>query len=240
MKTGNEANTRGEELDTGTGAQRRQLTVMFVDLVGSTPLSQVLDPEDLLEVISRYRDVCVPVIERYGGYVSRYMADGILVIFGYPTAHEDDAERAALAALGVVKGMDALNQSLAWLQVGEFRVRLGIATGLVIAGQRIGDGASKEEAIVGEPPNLVARLRGSSAGPGPAQLGSDLGDHAPPAGGAARSYAMSLMTVCCRANVSNCTARSSRCSRGRFPRSSRLSPNCLRTIAPRAGHIFRP
>lgn len=159
MRTQPEANRREDPL-TGPGPQRRQLTVMFCDLVGSTQLSQILDPEDLLEAISSYRSTCLPVIEQFGGFVSRYMGDGILVLFGYPTAHEDDAEHAALAALGIVKGMQALNESLAWLQVGEFRVRLGIATGLVIAGDRIGEGASEEEAIVGEPPNLAARLQG--------------------------------------------------------------------------------
>jgi class 3 adenylate cyclase/predicted ATPase len=133
---------------------------MFCDLVGSTALSQILDPEDMLEIITHYRETCVPVIEHYDGYVSRYMGDGILALFGYPIAHEDDAEHAVLASLGIVERLETLNESLAWLQVGKLRVRLGIATGLVVAGNRVGEGASEEETVVGEPPNLASRLQG--------------------------------------------------------------------------------
>ena len=142
------------------GPERRQITVMFCDLVGSTSLTQVLDPEDVREVISRYRNTCCPIIERYGGFVSRFMGDGILVLFGYPTAHEDDAERAALAGLEIVDSMRALSAGLDWLQVGHLKVRIGIATGLVIAGDRIGEGPSEEDVVVGEAPNLAARLQG--------------------------------------------------------------------------------
>ncbi len=144
---------------TARGPERRQLTVMFCDLVGSTPLTQQLDPEDLREVIGAYRSTCLPVIEHYGGFVSRFMGDGLLVLFGYPTAHEDDAERAVMAGLGIIEAMHELNESLEWAGVDELKVRLGIATGLVIAGDRIGAGASEEDAIIGEPPNLAARLQ---------------------------------------------------------------------------------
>jgi class 3 adenylate cyclase/predicted ATPase len=142
------------------GAERRQITVMFCDLVGSTALTQALDPEDVREVIARYRDTCCPIVERYGGYVSRFLGDGILVLFGYPVAHEDDAERAALAGLGIVDAMPGVSRALEWLQVSELAVRIGIATGLVIAGDRVGEGSpAEEEVVVGEAPNLAARLQ---------------------------------------------------------------------------------
>lgn len=149
----------GEGPPSNPRPERRQITVMFCDLVGSTPLTQNLDPEDVREVIARYRDTCCPVIERYGGSVSRFMGDGILVLFGYPAAHEDDGERAALAGLDIVKAMSDLNSELAPLHLGELRVRVGIATGLVIAGDRIGQGAAGEDVVVGEAPNLAARLQ---------------------------------------------------------------------------------
>ena len=135
-------------------AERRQVTVMFSDLVGSTALSARMDPEDLREVISAYQKCVAETVERFGGFVAKYMGDGVLVYFGYPQAHEDDAERAVRAGLGLVAAVGAL-QSHAGLQT-----RVGIATGLVVVGDLIGSGGSQEQAIVGETPNLAARLQG--------------------------------------------------------------------------------
>ena len=141
-------------------AERRQLTVMFCDLVGSTELSQQLDLEDLREINHTYQDACATAIERYGGYVARYMGDGVLAYFGYPQAHEDDAERAVYAGLGVIKAMESINQTKANRQNIELSVRVGIATGPVVVGDVVGTGASQENAAVGETPNLAARLQG--------------------------------------------------------------------------------
>src|ERR1700726_2885151 len=135
-------------------AERRQVTVMFSDLVGSTALSARMDPEDLREVISAYQKCVAETVQHFGGFVAKYMGDGVLVYFGYPQAHEDDAERAVRAGLEVVAGVGAL-KSHALLQT-----RVGIATGLVVVGDLIGSGASQEQAIVGETPNLAARLQG--------------------------------------------------------------------------------
>ncbi len=132
-------------------AERRQLTVMFADLVGSTALSNEMDAEDLREVIRRYQGAASGVIERFDGFVARYMGDGILAYFGYPQAHEDDAERATRAGLALVGAVKALGASL--------EVRVGLATGQVIAGDLIGAGSSEERAVVGETPNLAARLQ---------------------------------------------------------------------------------
>ncbi len=132
-------------------AERRQLTVMFCDLVGSTALSSQLDPEDMRDVIRSYQDACAGVVTRYEGFVAKYMGDGVLVYFGYPTAHEDDAERAINAGLGIVEAAGGLEHDLA--------VRIGIATGLVVVGDIVGEGASREAAITGETPNLAARLQ---------------------------------------------------------------------------------
>ena len=139
-------------------AERRQLTVMFCDLVGSTELSQQLDPEDLREVNRAYQVACKAAIERYDGYVARYMGDGVLAYFGYPQAHEDDVERAIHAGLGVVDSVSGLSKQD--MQLG---VRVGIATGPVVVGDLIGEGASQESAVVGETPNLAARLQGLAA-----------------------------------------------------------------------------
>ena len=137
-------------------AERRQLTVMFCDLVGSTALSATLDPEDMRDVIRAYQDACAGVVTRYEGFVAKYMGDGVLVYFGYPTAHEDDAERAINTGLGIVEAIAALEHDLA--------VRVGIATGTVVVGDIVGEGASREAAITGETPNLAARLQ-EIAGP---------------------------------------------------------------------------
>jgi class 3 adenylate cyclase len=138
-------------------AERRQVTVMFSDLVGSTALSARMDPEDLREVISAYQKCVAETVGRYGGFVAKYMGDGALVYFGYPQAHEDDAERAVRAGLDLVAAVGAL-KTHATLQT-----RVGIATGLVVVGDLIGSGASQEQAIVGETPNLAARLQGVAA-----------------------------------------------------------------------------
>ena len=133
-------------------AERRQVTVMFSDLVGSTALSARMDPEDLREVISAYQKCVAETVQRFGGCVAKYMGDGVLIYFGYPQAHEDDAERAVRAGLELVGAVGNLNTH-ALLQT-----RVGIATGLVVVGDLIGSGASQEQAIVGETPNLAARL----------------------------------------------------------------------------------
>ena len=135
-------------------AERRQVTVMFSDLVGSTALSARMDPEDLREVISAYQKCVAETVQRFGGFVAKYMGDGVLIYFGYPQAHEDDAERAVRAGLELVAAVGALKTH------AQLRTRVGIATGLVVVGDLIGSGASQEQAIVGETPNLAARLQG--------------------------------------------------------------------------------
>jgi class 3 adenylate cyclase len=135
-------------------AERRQVTVMFSDLVGSTALSARMDPEDLREVISAYQKCVAETVQRFGGFVAKYMGDGVLIYFGYPQAHEDDAERAVRAGLELVAAVGQLNTH------GPLQTRVGIATGLVVVGDLIGSGASQEQAIVGETPNLAARLQG--------------------------------------------------------------------------------
>jgi class 3 adenylate cyclase len=139
---------------TDIAAERRQVTVMFSDSVGSTALSARMDPEDLREVISAYQKSVAETVQRFGGFVAKYMGDGVLIYFGYPQAHEHDAERAVRAGLELVAAVGAL-KTYAPLQT-----RVGIATGLVVVGDLIGSGASQEQAIVGETPNLAARLQG--------------------------------------------------------------------------------
>jgi len=136
-------------------AERRQLTVMFCDLVGSTALSARLDPEDLREIISGYHRCCTELVERNGGFVAKYMGDGILAYFGYPKAHEHDAERSVRAGLALVEAVPKLTTRAG----SPLQVRIGIATGLVIVGDLLGAGASQEQAVVGETPNLAARLQ---------------------------------------------------------------------------------
>jgi class 3 adenylate cyclase/predicted ATPase len=135
-------------------AERRQVTVMFSDLVGSTALSARMDPEDLREVISAYQKCVAETVQRFGGFVAKYMGDGVLIYFGYPQAHEDDAERAVRGGLELVKAVSDLKTH------APLQTRVGIATGLVVVGDLIGSGASQEQAIVGETPNLAARLQG--------------------------------------------------------------------------------
>jgi len=136
-------------------AERRQLTVMFCDLVGSTALSARLDPEDLRGLIGSYHRCTAELVERNGGFVAKYMGDGVLAYFGYPRAHEHDAERAVRAGLGLVEAVPKL-ATAAGLPL---QVRVGISTGLVVVGDLIGAGAAQEQAVVGETPNLAARLQ---------------------------------------------------------------------------------
>jgi len=135
-------------------AERRQVTVMFSDLVGSTALSARMDPEDLREVISAYQKCVAETVQRFGGFVAKYMGDGVLVYLGYPQAHEDDAERAVRAGLELVAAVSGLKTH------APLQTRVGIATGLVVVGDLIGSGASQEQAIVGERPNLASALAG--------------------------------------------------------------------------------
>jgi class 3 adenylate cyclase len=135
-------------------AERRQVTVMFSDLVGSTALSARMDPEDLREVISAYQTCVAETVRRFGGFVAKYMGDGVLVYFGYPQAHEDDAERAVRAGLELIGAVSAIKSN------PPLQTRVGIATGLVVVGDLIGAGAAQEQAIVGETPNLASRLQG--------------------------------------------------------------------------------
>ena len=138
-------------------AERRQVTVMFSDLVGSTALSARMDPEDLREVISAYQKCVAETVQRFGGFVAKYMGDGVLVYFGYPQAHEDDAERAVRAGLELVTAVAALKTR------APLQTRIGIATGMVVVGDLIGSGSAQEQAVVGETPNLAARLEGLAA-----------------------------------------------------------------------------
>lgn len=141
-------------------AERRQLTVMFCDMVGSTALATTLDPEDMSEVLRIFQQTCAGIVTDFDGFIARYMGDGMLVYFGYPRAHEDDAERAVRSGLGIVAAMEPLNGSLRRNLNIEVAVRIGVATGLVVVGDIVGDGPSEEKTVVGETPNLAARLQG--------------------------------------------------------------------------------
>lgn len=147
------------DLTPSVEAERRQLTVMFCDMVGSTALSTRLDPEDLQEVLRNYHDACAKVIGQYNGYVAKYMGDGVLVYFGYPQAHENDPERAASAGLGIVAEVKALHSAITTRLSIDLAVRVGIATGPVVVGDIIGEGTSEEASVVGETPNVAARLQ---------------------------------------------------------------------------------
>jgi len=137
-------------------AQRRQLTVVFYDLVGSTALSSQIDPEELRDVLMSYQNVVARQIARFDGHLAKFMGDGVLGYFGWPRAHEDDAERAVQAGLATIEAMGQLRTPVAI----PLAVRVGIATGLVVVGDLIGEGPAQEEAVVGETPNLAARLQG--------------------------------------------------------------------------------
>ena len=140
-------------------AERRQLTVLFCDLVGSTELSGRLDPEEMSEVIRAYHRGCADVIRRWDGYVAKYMGDGVLAYYGWPRAHEDDAERAVRAGLELAKAVGQQTAS----DGTKLAARIGVATGQVVVGELIGEGAAQEEAVVGETPNLAARLQAVAA-----------------------------------------------------------------------------
>jgi class 3 adenylate cyclase/predicted ATPase len=138
-------------------AERRQLTVMFCDLVGSTALSVRMDPEDLRDLIGAYHKCVAEAVSRFGGFVAKYMGDGVLVYFGYPQAHEDDPERAVRAALVLIDAVGQLRKT------EPLQVRIGIGTGLVVVGDLVGSGDSQERGVVGETPNLAARLQAVAA-----------------------------------------------------------------------------
>ena len=147
----------GPTLVSGAEAERRQLTLMFCDLVGSTPLASRFDPEDLSEIIGSYHRTVTEAIARFDGFVAKFMGDGVLTYFGYPKAHEDDAERVVRAGLAVI-------DAVARLDLPErLAVRIGVATGLVVVGDLIGQGAAQERGVVGETPNLTARLQALAA-----------------------------------------------------------------------------
>jgi predicted ATPase/class 3 adenylate cyclase len=143
-------------------AERRQLTVLFCDLVGSTALAAQLDPEDLREVVRAYQDTCAKVIARFEGHIAQYLGDGLLVYFGYPQAHEDDAQRAVRAGLGMLAALGDLHQSLSQAKGIHLAVRVGIHTGLVVVGE-MGGAGRQEQLALGEVPNVAARLQGLAA-----------------------------------------------------------------------------
>jgi hypothetical protein len=132
-------------------AERRQLTVMFCDLVDSTSLSGQLDPENLWQVVRAYQTTCAEVIQRFGGHIAQYLGDGLLVYFGYPPAHEDDAQRAVRAGLGITAAMETCNTYLEQHYKVRLAVRLGIHTGLVVVGE-MGSGARREQLALGGNP----------------------------------------------------------------------------------------
>jgi len=138
-------------------AERRQLTVMFCDLVDSTKLSSQLDPEDYREVVRAYQKVCSEIIQRYEGHVAQLLGDGLLVYFGYPQAHEDDAQRAVHTGLGILEAVEALNTRLEPAKGITLAVRLGIHTGLVVIGD-MGGAGRQEQLALGEVPNIAARI----------------------------------------------------------------------------------
>jgi class 3 adenylate cyclase/tetratricopeptide (TPR) repeat protein len=139
-------------------AERRQLTVLFCDLVDSTALSSQLDPEDLRQIVRAYQETCAKVIARFEGYIAQYLGDGLLVYFGYPLAHEDDAQRAVRGGLGMVEALGQLNARLERERGVHLAVRLGIHTGLVVVGE-VGGGTRQEQLALGETPNIAARLQ---------------------------------------------------------------------------------
>ncbi len=157
----------GQQKSTPAVAERRQLTVMFCDLVGSTSLANRLDPEDLRNIIVVYQESCKKEVHKMNGFVAKYMGDGILVYFGYPSAIEDAPERAIRAALNIVKSISDLPKDLG------LQVRIGISTGLVIVGDLVGEGSAQEASVIGDTPNLAARLQ-SLAKPGQILVSSHL------------------------------------------------------------------
>src|SRR6266571_4060035 len=143
-------------------AERRQITVMFCDLVDSTKLSSQLDPEDWRDVVRAYQRVCSEVISQFDGHVAQLLGDGLLVYFGYPYAHEDDARRAIHTGLGTIEAIGTLNTRLEQNQGLRLAVRLGIHTGLVVVGE-MGGGGRQEQLALGEVPNIASRIQGLAA-----------------------------------------------------------------------------
>jgi class 3 adenylate cyclase len=143
-------------------AERRQLTVMFCDLVGSTDLSGTLDPEDLREVVRAYQEAAAEVVKRYEGHIAQYLGDGLLIYFGFPVAHEDDIQRAVHTGLGIVDVMITLNTQLETNYGVQLAVRIGIHMGSVVIGE-MGGGDRHEQLALGETPNIAARLEGLTA-----------------------------------------------------------------------------
>src|SRR5215813_12559132 len=140
-------------------AERRQLTVMFCDLVDSTKLSSQLDPEEYRDVVRAYQKVCTEVIQRYEGHTAQLLGDGLLVYFGYPHAHEDDAHRAVRAGLGMLAAMGDLPQGLQQSQCLQLAIRIGVHTGLVVVGD-MGGAGRQEQLALGEVPNVCSRIEG--------------------------------------------------------------------------------
>src|SRR5215467_5189921 len=143
-------------------AERRQLTVMFCDLVDSTKLSSQLDPEEYREVVRAYQATCAEVIQRYDGHIAQLLGDGLLVYFGYPIAHEDDAQRAVRTGLGILAAMGNLNTRLQEAKGIHLALRLGIHTGLVVVGE-MGSQGRQEQLALGQVPNVCARIQGLAA-----------------------------------------------------------------------------
>jgi class 3 adenylate cyclase/ABC-type lipoprotein export system ATPase subunit len=180
------ASPRGQPSPQPAPVERRQVTVVFIDLVGSTALGRQLDPEDLIRLLRQYREACVAVIGKYDGFIAQYLGDGILVYFGFPQAQEHAAERAVRAGLEIVETVGQLKRP----DGPPLQCRLGIATGLVVAGEATGVGAAGEETVVGDTPNLAARLQSLAepdcvlVGPSTHQLTADFfeysfsGEHA--------------------------------------------------------------
>ena len=154
------AGTVARPLRAAVGAERRQLTVMFCDMVGSTSLSEQFDPEDVRDMIAGFRETCVRLVKNYDGFAARYVGDGILFYFGYPNAHEDDAERAVRAGLEIVQALSTQAEQSRDVLSPAPAVRIGIATGLVVVGDLIGQGTEEHDSAVGETLNLAARLQG--------------------------------------------------------------------------------
>src|SRR3977135_1223570 len=140
-------------------AERRQLTVMFCDLVDSTKLSSRLDPEDWRDVVRAYQTACTEVVQRYDGHVAQLLGDGLLVYFGYPHAHEDDAQRAVRTGLGILDAMGDLHQGLQQAKSIQLAIRIGVHTGLVVVGE-MGGAGRQEQLALGEVPNIASRIEG--------------------------------------------------------------------------------
>ena len=146
----------------GHQGERRQLTMFFCDLVGSTTLASQFDPEEWREIMGAYYDTCGKVIARFDGHIAQYLGDGLLVYFGYPRAHEDDAQRAVRAGLGIIEAVGQLNTVLAERYGVSLAVRLGCHTGLVVVGDEVG-GTGHDDMVLGDTPNIAARLQGVAA-----------------------------------------------------------------------------